>query len=130
MAVIPSIFNYRARVDRVVDGDTIIMQIDLGFHMTAKVSVRLLGVDTPELRSKDPEERQRAQFARSFTDVWCNEAVGNPKITDPWVEWPFVISTSKADSFGRWLGRVWSLRTGEQLNEAIVAAGYSVSPIG
>lgn len=127
--MIPNIFNYRARVDRVVDGDTLIMQIDLGFHITAKVSVRLLNVDTPELRSKDPDERQRAQSARAFTNVWCNESVRNPRIADPWAEWPFVITTQKADSFGRWLGRVWSVKTGEQLNEAIVAAGYSVSPI-
>lgn len=126
--MIPGIFNYRARVDRVIDGDTIVMQIDLGFHMTAKVSVRLLDVDTPELRSQDPDERQRAQFAKAFTDVWCNEAMGNPRTTDPWAEWPFVISTSKADSFGRWLGRVWSLRTGLQLNEAIIEAGHSAVP--
>jgi micrococcal nuclease len=124
--MIPSVFSYRAKVDRVIDGDTIVMMIDLGFHMTAKVSIRLYGVDTPELRSRDAKEKEAARNARAFTEVWCNEAVGNPKPSDEWADWPFVVTTSKSDSFGRWLGYVWSVRTGAELNQAIIDAGYPV----
>jgi micrococcal nuclease len=123
----PEPFTYRARVERVVDGDTLIMQIDLGFHMTAKVSVRLLGVDTPELRGGTDESKQRARNAKAFTDVWCNEAVGLPAPADEWAEWPFRVTTSKGDSFGRWLGRVYAVRTGDELSAALVDSGHGIA---
>jgi len=119
----PQPFTYRARVDRVIDGDTLVMQIDLGFHMTAKVSVRLLGVDTPELRGGTEESKQRARDAKSFVSLWCNEAMAHAVPAD---EWPFVVTTAKGDSFGRWLGRVYVVRTGEELSQALLDNGHAV----
>ena len=45
-------------VDRVVDGDTIDISIDLGFDLTKKERVRLAGIDTPEKRTKDSKEKE------------------------------------------------------------------------
>lgn len=59
-------FEYSARPIRVIDGDTVEMNIDLGLHVHINVTLRLIGIDTPELRSSDPVERSRAKEARDF----------------------------------------------------------------
>lgn len=60
-------YEYRATVIRVIDGDTLEVDIDLGFKTTLKKEkLRLLGIDTSELRSSDPEEREHAQKAKAF----------------------------------------------------------------
>ena len=48
--------QFQARVKRVVDGDTLDLDIDLGFHITLRERVRLMGIDTPETRTRDPIE--------------------------------------------------------------------------
>ena len=51
---------------RVVDGDTIDLEIDLGFKLKYKCRIRLFGVDTPELNSASAETRELAQLAKKF----------------------------------------------------------------
>lgn len=59
-------YEYRCEVVRVVDGDSVEVDIDLGFDVwLRRQSVRLSGIDAPELRSKDPDERGRANAART-----------------------------------------------------------------
>ena len=54
-----SCWNYRVHsVDRVVDGDTIDVTFDLGFDLLKKERVRVAGVDTPEKRTRDKEEKK------------------------------------------------------------------------
>ena len=51
-------YKYRVEVTRVVDGDTVDVDIDLGFGMTYKKQrVRMMGIDTPESRTRDLEEK-------------------------------------------------------------------------
>ena len=50
-------FSYLCKLQRVVDGDTIDVNIDLGFHIWHKVRVRMLGIDTPESRTRNLEEK-------------------------------------------------------------------------
>jgi len=52
-------YEYKAKLDRVIDGDTIDCHIDLGFNVTLKERVRLKGIDTPETRTRDLEEKKR-----------------------------------------------------------------------
>ena len=60
-------YEYRCIVRRIIDGDTFECDIDLGFStVLQKEKVRLLGIDTPELRAKDLVEKQRAQDAKTF----------------------------------------------------------------
>jgi len=96
-------YTYRAYCDRVVDGDTLDLVIDLGFHMTTKQRVRLLGVDTPELRSKNPDERYRAREATLRVEELIQEAVDYTFEEQGEFGWYLEITTFKADSFGRWL---------------------------
>ena len=54
-----SCYNFRVvEINRVVDGDTIDVTIDLGFDLYKKERVRIAGVDTPEKRTRDPEEKE------------------------------------------------------------------------
>ena len=58
-------YDYKAKVDRVVDGDTIDCTIDLGFKTWKKVRVRLEGINTPESRTRDLEEKERGLAAKN-----------------------------------------------------------------
>ena len=57
-------YEYKAIVDRVVDGDTIDVTIDLGFKTWKKVRVRMEGINTPESRTRDLEEKKRGLAAK------------------------------------------------------------------
>ena len=60
-------YEYRGRIDRVVDGDTVDVDIDLGFGVWMKKQrIRLYGVDTPESRTRDAEEKVFGNMAKDF----------------------------------------------------------------
>ncbi len=58
-------YEYKAIVDRVVDGDTIDCTIDLGFSVWKKIRVRMEGINTPESRTRDLEEKERGLAAKA-----------------------------------------------------------------
>ena len=58
--------QFQAKVRRVIDGDTLDLDIDLGFHITLSERVRLMGIDTPETRSRDPIEKSSGLIAKDF----------------------------------------------------------------
>lgn len=82
------LYIFKAKVLRVVDGDTLEMRIDLGFHTHTVRKVRLLGVDTPERGQENYNE------AKAFT---TSAVLGK----DVYVQ------TYQADAFGRYLADVW-----------------------
>jgi len=88
-------FIRNATVVRWVDGDTVILDVDLGYHMRTKQYFRLLGVDTPELRSKWPKQRRLAREATLFceTEIPVGSTVG--------------VKSSKSGKFGRWLAEIY-----------------------
>lgn len=58
-------YEYKAIVNRVVDGDTIDCTIDLGFSVWKKIRVRMEGINTPESRTRDLEEKERGLAAKA-----------------------------------------------------------------
>ena len=87
-------YEYRALVVKVYDGDTIVVDIDLGFGIMMKnQSVRLLGVDTPEIRGKERNEGLEVKIA-----------VEN-KILGKWVK--IKTMKDKKGKYGRWLVNLW-----------------------
>ena len=109
-------YVYRARPERVIDGDTICLVIDAGFGLWVAgghggARVRLLGVDTPERNEPGWDA------ARAFTSAWLFATGGN--------EWPLVIQTVKADNFGRYLGDIWRVTDGRHLNRDLIEAGHA-----
>jgi len=59
-------YRYKAQVTRVVDGDTIDCLVDLGFTVSVKQRFRLYGVNTPESRTRDAEEKVKGLAAKKF----------------------------------------------------------------
>lgn len=60
-------YTYKAKVKRVIDGDSVVIDIDLGFDTWIKdQNVRLYGIDTPEVRTKDPLEKKHGKLAKQF----------------------------------------------------------------
>jgi micrococcal nuclease len=65
-------YTYKCRINKVLDGDTVEIDLDLGFNTTlANQKVRLLGIDTPESRTTNKEERYVAIFLkRNYKKNW------------------------------------------------------------
>ena len=57
-------YEYRVDIQRIIDGDTVDVLIDLGFSIYIKDRVRIAGIDTPELNSSDSVERKYANLAK------------------------------------------------------------------
>lgn len=101
-------------IDRIVDGDTIDISIDLGFDLTKKERVRLAGIDTPEKRTKNQKEKEMGYQATEFLEMHLMEAT---KLT---------VRTEKDGKFGRMLG--WLYKTDEDtmsINQIMIDKGYA-----
>jgi micrococcal nuclease len=115
-------YEYRVKkVLKVVDGDTIDVDIDLGFDISFTSRVRLAGIDTPESRTTDKMEKALGlEVKKKLGDL-----VASAKT--------IVIKTEKPDSsekYGRILG--WLYLDGAELsvNEALIAGGYAWGYMG
>jgi micrococcal nuclease len=90
-------YEYGCKVTRVVDGDTVDCILDLGFSILHKCRVRLFGIDTPESRTRDKDEKVRGKLAAKF----LKDAIDNGK--------KVILRTKLKDSkgkYGRVLGEV------------------------
>lgn len=83
------LYNYEAKVERVVDGDTLKLDIDLGFTIHWKSSCRLYGINTPELKAKSIEVRESAKLSMQY--VIDNLQVGST----------ILIYSRELDKYGR-----------------------------
>lgn len=108
---------YRARVIKVVDGDTVDVVIDTGFRTARTERVRVIGIDTAELSSKDAQVREKAVAAKEFVAKWLDQHGS----TD---QWPLLIKTYKTDSFGRYLGDI--KKGGTSLKDDLLKTGLAV----
>ena len=111
----PCEFIYRvSSLEKVVDGDTIDVSIDLGFDVCTKQRVRLLGIDTPESRTRDLTEKKFGLLSKKKLREWCLKAVASEK-DDIEIQ----LRCPEADSrgkFGRILAEVWVSEDGEWTN--------------
>ena len=112
-------YFYRAKVVRWVDADTVDVDIDLGFYLTARKRLRLLEFDAEEVRDSDPLRREKAHAA---TDR-CNELA--PVGSCVYVQ-TVMDATGK---YGRLLAYVWyNLDEPVNLNEQMIAEGWQKEP--
>lgn len=124
-------YKYRIKaLERVVDGDTIDVAIDLGFDVCTSQRVRLLGIDTPESRTSDAEEKKFGLLSKKKLKEWCMKAVESDE-DDIEME----IRCPEADSrgkFGRVLAEVW-VREGDawtNVNKWLCDEGFAVPYVG
>ena len=102
----PCEFIYRiTAVEKVVDGDTIDAVIDLGFDVRLSNRIRLLGIDTPESRTRDLEEKFYGKLSSAALKSWVHWAVVSDRDDiDIQIRCPEEDSRGK---FGRILGELW-----------------------
>jgi micrococcal nuclease len=114
--MIPTLHHYRAKIERIIDGDTIDVMIDCGFSMWTKQRLRLLHIDTPE--------RNEPGYADAKAKLF--ELVMDFSLIEPdKVAWqPLIVHTIKRDSFGRWLATVWTEGSEKSLNQSMIEFGY------
>lgn len=103
-------YVFTATLDRVIDGDTIQVQLDQGLHTYRAERLRLLRVNAPEVHGPS---KPAGDAATAYTTDWL---AGQQ----------LVISTYKSDVFGRYLAEVWRTSDGANLNDDLLASGHAV----
>jgi len=110
------LYHYEAEVLSVYDGDTCTLQIACGFDMFTRVTFRLTGIDTPEMKSKDATKKEAAVSARDH----LRSRIMGKKV---------IVNTKEREKYGRWLGYLWvdegGDELGESLNEEMIRLGHA-----
>ena len=116
-----SCYNFRViKINRVVDGDTIDVTLDLGFSLTKKERVRIAGVDTPEKRTRNLEEKALGIDATNWLKKMLTETIkGNEELT---IRTELVGGVGK---YGRLLGWIYIGDGTISLNEQMITQGYA-----
>ena len=114
-------YNYKISPVRVIDGDTIDAQIDLGFDVKIKKRIRFMGINTPESRTRDLEEKARGLAAKDRVKQLLD---GCDNIT---------LNSHGIGKFGRCLGEIMlDMVDGQEkltlvsLNELLIKEGHAV----
>lgn len=104
-------FEYRAKIEKVVDGDTVVARIDLGCRITLTQHLRLLGINTPERR-----DAVAWKAARDYLVALVDEAE------------TITVRTRKdeTEKYGRYLALLFRDSETESLNQRMVDAGHAV----
>ena len=118
-----SCYNFRVvSIDRVVDGDTIDVSIDLGFDLIKKERVRIAGIDTPEKRTRDLEEKALGIDATNWMKKNLEDTIaGDDELT---IRTELVGGMGK---YGRLLGWLYIGEDVVSINEQMIDEGYAWS---
>ena len=107
-------YEYNCKIVRVVDGDTVDVDIDLGFnHWIHGERIRLFGVDCPECRSRNKEEKAAGLAAKNFVKGLLHDGG------------TYTLTTREKGKFGRYLG-VIMLSDNTSVNAALVSEHLAV----
>ena len=111
-------YQYKAKVERIVDGDTIDIVVDLGFKITTNQRIRMARINTPETFNvrKDSEEYQKGLAAKQYVERRL--AAFNNEIK---------LETEKdTEKYGRYIGTIWLADSAISLNDELVEKGLAV----
>jgi micrococcal nuclease len=113
---------YHAKITHVADGDTADAEIDIGFKIHLEdIPLRFYGINTPELKSEDPAEAQKALLAKQFTE----KKILNKPVT---LQFQKQSGSEKDDKYGRYLAVIYyTNRAGVQidLNDELIKQGLA-----
>jgi micrococcal nuclease len=114
---VKQMYNYKAECVRVVDGDTIDAKIDLGFDITIKKRIRLAGINAPESRTRDLEEKKLGLAAKERLITLLDKG-------------SLQIESKELGKYGRVIGVLHiypdNLDLPMNINETLVKEGYAV----
>jgi micrococcal nuclease len=111
----PYIYRIRS-IHKVVDGDTIDADIDLGFDISLTKRIRLAGIDTPESRTSDANEKKYGLESKDWLKKRCENA------KDILIKTELPDSTEK---YGRIIGHLFINGEETSLNNQMIAEGYA-----
>ena len=113
-------YEYSATIRRWVDGDTVDVSLDLGFDILYNNRIRLYGINTPESRTRDLEEKKRGLAAKDRVKELC--PVGSS----------IILKTTKdgRGKFGRILGEIFVPGAVQSINQLLVEEGHAVEYFG
>jgi micrococcal nuclease len=109
-------YRYKAKLGRVIDGDTLEMDIDLGFSVWVAVRIRLARINAPELNSPSPEERAGATRAKE----WLIQRFASNRECR--------LQSRRGDKYGRWLGEI--THDNANLSDEMLSLGLAVAYVG
>ena len=108
-------YEYTAKLDRVVDGDTCDALIDLGFDTWVKKRIRFKGVDTWECRTRDKEEKVKGLAAKAFTKDLLENSDGGK----------FALRSHGVGKYGRVLGELFVKGETKSVNDLLLENGHA-----
>ena len=116
-------YEYRCTVVKIIDGDTVDVDIDLGFGVWMKKQrIRMYGIDTPESRTRDLEEKKYGLAAKEFLTGMLDDEAG------------ITLKTHKdaEGKFGRILGELWRNTdyADQSINEYMIEKHHAVRYMG
>lgn len=109
---IPFVYHIK-EVCKIIDGDTVDLLLDLGFGIFTKKRVRLWGIDTPEIRTRDLEEKRRGYAAKERLNKLIAEAS----------EGSLMLHSNGIGKYGRVLGTIYNKKL--NLNMKMVSEGHA-----
>ena len=104
-------YKYNAKLDRVVDGDTVDALVDLGFDTWKKVRIRMMGMNAPESRTRDLEEKKLGLAAKAR----LIELLGDGN---------FILQSHGVGKFGRCLGEIF-IEEEISINQTLINEGHA-----
>ena len=108
-------YTYRATVTKVVDGDTIDALVDLGFDTWKQVRIRLNGMNAPESRTRDLEEKARGLAAKARLKEILKENKNK-----------FILVSHGVGKYGRCLGEIFINPGDDSVNNLLISEGHAV----
>jgi len=108
------LYVYRARVVEVIDGDTVDLEVELGFRTKMHVRMRVAGVDTGEVFfvEEESDEFEKGQIHKAFTADYLYDEEGNPH--------DLLFESYEEGYYGRWVGDVIRDGAEDSLSEALI----------
>ena len=103
-------YEYRAKLIKIIDGDTIDAEIDLGFNISVKKRVRFLGINAPETRTRDLVEKRAGLKVKSRLEALFDASDGT-----------FTLKSHGVGKFGRCLGEIFIDKV--NINELLLKEG-------
>ena len=108
-------YTYNATVTKIVDGDTIDALVDLGFDTWKQVRIRLNGINTPESRTRDLEEKARGLAAKARLKEILKENKNK-----------FILVSHGVGKYGRCLGEIFLNQNSDSVNNLLISEGHAV----
>ena len=119
-------YEYKIKsIDHIVDGDTFDCSVDLGFNISHKIRARMYGINTPESRTRDLEEKARGLASKKRLIELLEQHEGD-----------LILQTNKKGKYGRYLGTVFADQNAgdgqEQtnINRQLIEEGFAVEYFG